>query len=212
MHENYRLDSTLGGIDWTDVVLMNSNALLQLGNFVFQKRPLFCAWDFLMIAVGNIYPPGCMCIIYSESKDLDTLYLEIGTKSRIQLQRHWSQPATSMHLVALDPWGSELLQKLGQTGGAEMEGVGKDQLSNEKRAPGCLGFVGDDILPTLYRDYFINHDVRIPIKPTNISWDFVHWRIFKFKVNSSNGCNNDSWSLYFLEGHQSEYTMSPQHP
>ena len=43
-----------------------------------------------------------------------------------------------------------------------MEGVGKDQLSNEKRAPGCLGFVGDDILPMLYRDYFINHDVRIP--------------------------------------------------
>ena len=56
-----------------------------------------------------------------------------------------------------------------------MEGVGKDQLSNEKRAPGgCLGFVGDDILPTLYRDYFINHDVGIPIKPTSISLDFFH--------------------------------------
>ena len=103
-----------------------------------------------------------MYIIYRESKDLDTLYLELGTKSRIQLQRHWSEPATSMHLVALDPWGSELLQEFGQTGGWGMEGVGKDQLSNEKRAPGCLGFVGDDILPMLYRDYFINHDVRIP--------------------------------------------------
>ena len=37
-------------------------------------------------------------------------------------------------------------------------------MSNEKRGyPGCLGgFVGDEILPKLCGDYFINHDIRIP--------------------------------------------------
>ena len=32
-----------------------------------------------------------------------------------------------------------------------------DQLSNEKRAPGCLGFIGDEILPSYVGDYFRNH-------------------------------------------------------
>ena len=35
----------------------------------------------------------------------------------------------------------------------------KMNMSNEKRAPGCLGFVGGN---ELCGDYFINHDIRIP--------------------------------------------------
>ena len=38
------------------------------------------------------------------------------------------------------------------------------QLSNEKRAPGCLGYIGDDQLPMLYRDLIISHEIKIPIK------------------------------------------------
>ena len=36
-------------------------------------------------------------------------------------------------------------------------------MSNEKRAPGCLGYIGDEIL---HRDIgiTINHDIRISIK------------------------------------------------
>ena len=38
-----------------------------------------------------------------------------------------------------------------------------------KRAPGCLGYIGDDILPQLYRDYFINHEIRILIKQSGFN-------------------------------------------
>ena len=38
----------------------------------------------------------------------------------------------------------------------------KFQVSNEKRAPGCLGYVGDEILPS-YIGILISHDIRIPI-------------------------------------------------
>ena len=35
-------------------------------------------------------------------------------------------------------------------------------VSNEKRAPGCLGYIGDEILPS-YIGIIINHEIRIPI-------------------------------------------------
>ena len=38
-----------------------------------------------------------------------------------------------------------------------------NQVCNEKRAPGCLGYVGD-YTTQLSVDYFINHEIRIPIK------------------------------------------------
>ena len=42
------------------------------------------------------------------------------------------------------------------------------QMSNEKRAPGCLVYIGGMTFPTqLYWDYFINHEIRIPKKPTS---------------------------------------------
>ena len=34
-----------------------------------------------------------------------------------------------------------------------MENFLRGKWCNEKRAPGCLGYIGDDILPQLYRDY-----------------------------------------------------------
>ena len=35
-------------------------------------------------------------------------------------------------------------------------------MSNEQRAPGWLGYIGDELLPSLFWDYFINHEIRIP--------------------------------------------------
>ena len=37
-------------------------------------------------------------------------------------------------------------------------------MSNEQRAPAYLGSVGDGILPSYMEDYFINHEIRIPMK------------------------------------------------
>ena len=37
------------------------------------------------------------------------------------------------------------------------------ELSNEKRAPGWLGYIGDEKLPSYIGHYFINHEIRIPI-------------------------------------------------
>ena len=44
-------------------------------------------------------------------------------------------------------------------------GFGREeiQLSNENRAPGCLGYI-EDYTAKLYGDYFINHELRIPNK------------------------------------------------
>ena len=39
---------------------------------------------------------------------------------------------------------------------------GENNLSNEKRAPGWLGYIGDDILPS-YIGIIIKYDIRIPI-------------------------------------------------
>ena len=36
-------------------------------------------------------------------------------------------------------------------------------MSNEKRAPGCLGYIGDDILPS-YVGIIVNNEIRIPIQ------------------------------------------------
>ena len=45
------------------------------------------------------------------------------------------------------------------------------RLSNEKRAPGCLGDLLGMKFPTqLYWDYFINHEIRIPIKQP-VKWN-----------------------------------------
>ncbi len=48
------------------------------------------------------------------------------------------------------------------------KGIGESRklLSNEKRAPGCLGYIGDEFLPSyigIIMDYFISHEIRIPI-------------------------------------------------
>ena len=45
----------------------------------------------------------------------------------------------------------------------EMEGAFVSKLSNEKRAPGCLGFIGDYTIQ-LYGDYKKKTIIRIPIK------------------------------------------------
>ena len=37
-------------------------------------------------------------------------------------------------------------------------------MSNDKRAPGCLGYIGDEKLPSYIGEYFINHYDRIPTK------------------------------------------------
>ena len=37
-------------------------------------------------------------------------------------------------------------------------------LSNEKQKPVCLGYIGDEMLPSYVGDYFINHPIRIPIE------------------------------------------------
>ena len=42
-------------------------------------------------------------------------------------------------------------------------------MSNEKRSPGCLGYVKDNTTQ-LYRNYFINHDIRIPIRQAVFQW------------------------------------------
>ena len=36
-------------------------------------------------------------------------------------------------------------------------------MSNEKRALGWLGYIGDEKLPSCIGHYFINHEIRIPI-------------------------------------------------
>ena len=35
----------------------------------------------------------------------------------------------------------------------------------KKRAPGWLRYIGDELLPSFYRDYFISHEKRIPSLP-----------------------------------------------
>ena len=40
--------------------------------------------------------------------------------------------------------------------------VTKQQLSSEKRPPGCLEYIGDEILPS-YIGIKISHEIRIPI-------------------------------------------------
>ena len=42
-------------------------------------------------------------------------------------------------------------------------------MSNETRSPGCLGYVKDKTTQ-LCRGYFINHDIRIPIKQAVFQW------------------------------------------
>ena len=42
-------------------------------------------------------------------------------------------------------------------------------MSNEKRAPGGLGCIGDEILPNLWGNFYKPH-IRIPIIPTSIQW------------------------------------------
>ena len=36
---------------------------------------------------------------------------------------------------------------------------------NSDQNPGWLDYIGDEILTNFCGDYFINHDIRIPIKP-----------------------------------------------
>ena len=56
------------------------------------------------------------------------------------------------------------------------------QWSNEKPGPlGWLGYIGDYVTAQLYRDYFINHDIRIP-SLTNQVATFFFKRIFLFQV------------------------------
>ena len=47
------------------------------------------------------------------------------------------------------------------------------QLSNEKNPTGCLGYIGD-YTTQLYRDNFINHEIRIPINQP------VKWKVGRF--------------------------------
>ena len=45
-------------------------------------------------------------------------------------------------------------------------------MSNEKRAPGWLGYIEDYVTTQLYRDYFISHEIRIPIFTNqDFSWN-----------------------------------------
>ena len=49
-----------------------------------------------------------------------------------------------------------------------VKSCGANQLSNEKRAPGCWGYIGDDILPSYVR-LTIKH-YKDPYETTRISW------------------------------------------
>ena len=56
-------------------------------------------------------------------------------------------------------------------------------MSNEKN-PGWLGYVEDDILPKIYRDYFINHEIRIPKKTNQV----FQWKVVGFFFVALHGC------------------------
>ena len=53
-------------------------------------------------------------------------------------------------------------------------------MSNEKRVPGCLGYIGDHTTQLRW-DYFINHEIRIPInqptilESTAMSFSWLNW-------------------------------------
>ena len=64
----------------------------------------------------------------------------------------------------MDFFGQQLVRELGgeQRGGWSW---GVTPILSWMVVSGCLGFVGDDIsYPVILRDYFINHEIRIPIK------------------------------------------------
>ena len=81
-------------------------------------------------------------------------------------------------------------------------------MSNEKRAPGCLGYLlGMKSYPAKCPDYFINHDIRIPINqpgfhgfrnrflPTSRQpWPWFHpWRWPHEMSPDWSGVKCDSW-------------------
>ena len=50
-------------------------------------------------------------------------------------------------------------------------------VSNENN-PGCLGYIGDEKLPSYIGDYFINHEIRIPsLTNQDDSWKVITHRI-----------------------------------
>ena len=51
-----------------------------------------------------------------------------------------------------------------------------DQWSNEKTLWLFLGFIGDEILPSYVGEYFINHEIRIPIKQP------IQWKVHSGKL------------------------------
>ena len=60
------------------------------------------------------------------------------------------------------------------------------EMSNETSGyPGCLGNIGDDILPSQYgdRDYFINRDIRIPIKQPGFNGSSIRGFIFMAQLS-----------------------------
>ena len=54
-------------------------------------------------------------------------------------------------------------QMSNQPGGSSMEML-QNLIEQRKKTPGCLGYVGDEILPTDMWGIIINHIIRIPIK------------------------------------------------
>ena len=60
-------------------------------------------------------------------------------------------------------------------------------MSNEKN-PGWLGYVEDDILPKIYRNYFMNHEIRIPKKTNQV----FQWKVVGFFFRGS------TWLSYRL--------------
>ena len=55
------------------------------------------------------------------------------------------------------------------------------RMSNEKRAPGCLWYIVD-YTTQLYGDYFISHEIRIPINQPGFQWKvgpgYFSWLIY----------------------------------
>ena len=77
----------------------------------------------------------------------------VGFSKETKLAKFWCWNTSGFGLVLLLTW---LVITFVQR---EPCGI---QVSNEKRAPGCLGYIGDGNPTQLYRDYFINHEIRMP--------------------------------------------------
>ena len=72
------------------------------------------------------------------------------------LGEHWNNKNLNQNPLGISPVDVEISSDF-------------HQLSNETKNPGWLGYIGDEILRRLYRD-FDKTNIRIPISSDEISW------------------------------------------